>query len=104
MAQEIIKEHIQPQSFLAAGGSGIIYTINDKRILKTDYDKGIDVERRVFERLGSHKNIVKCLGTIRDGLILERGQSLRSVLQASKLDKILLDTKIRWLREAAEGT
>ena len=104
MAQEIIKEHIQPQSFLAAGGSGIIYTIDDKRILKTYYDEGIDVERRAFERLGSHKNIVKYFGATRDGLVLERGQLLRTVIQASEPGKIPLNTKIRWLREAAEGT
>jgi tRNA A-37 threonylcarbamoyl transferase component Bud32 len=104
MAQEIIKEHIQPQSFLAAGGSGIIYAIDENRILKTYYDKGIDVERRAFERLGSHKNIVQCFGATRDGLVLERGQSLRMVLRASRPDEIALDTKICWLREAAEGT
>ncbi|KAF2462514.1 uncharacterized protein BDR25DRAFT_387922 [Lindgomyces ingoldianus] len=40
----------------------------------------------------------------KDGLILERGQPLRTVIQASELDKIPLDTRICWLREAAEGT
>ncbi|KAH8689777.1 hypothetical protein GQ44DRAFT_798258, partial [Phaeosphaeriaceae sp. PMI808] len=81
----------------------IVYAIDDNRILKTYYDKGIDVKRRAFERLGSHKYIVKCFDATRDGLILERGQSLRTVIQASEPDKIPLDTKICWLREAAKG-
>ncbi|KAF2000502.1 kinase-like protein [Amniculicola lignicola CBS 123094] len=109
-----MKEHTQPplppsidyQSlvFLAAGGSGIVYAIDEKRVLKEFYNEGIDVERRAFQRLGLHVNIVKCFGAIDKGLILERGQSIRTVIRESGADQIPLDTKIRWLQEAAEGT
>ncbi|KAF2106059.1 hypothetical protein BDV96DRAFT_675895 [Lophiotrema nucula] len=60
-----MKEHIQPQSppsidyqslvFLAAGGSGIVYMIDEKRVLKEFYRDGFNVERRAFE--GSERDI-----------------------------------------------
>lgn len=82
----------------------MIYAIDEKTILKEFYDKGIDVERRVLERLGQHKNIVRCLGATHNSLILERGKSVRAVLQGSEANQIPLHTKIHWLIEAAEGT
>lgn len=114
MAQEAIKEHIQPPSsisidygrleFLAFGGSGIVYEIDEKSVLKEFHGDGIEAERQVLERLGSHANIVRLLGVAENSLILERGRSLRAVIQESGADQIPLDTKIRWLQEAAEGT
>ncbi|OAL42830.1 hypothetical protein IQ07DRAFT_525516 [Pyrenochaeta sp. DS3sAY3a] len=71
----------QSLEFLAAGGSGIVYAIDKNRILKEYHNnEGADVERRAFERLGSHMNIVRCLGTTENGLILERGQPLRQII------------------------
>ncbi|KAH8730411.1 kinase-like domain-containing protein, partial [Phaeosphaeriaceae sp. PMI808] len=103
-------QHRQPLSidydsldFLAAGGSGTIYAIDEERVLKEFYDKGIEVERRAFERLGSHPNIVKYVGSVDNSLILERGQPIRKLIKEKGL-KISLETKIRWLKEAAEGT
>lgn len=115
MAQDAIKESIQPRSslsidyqsleLLAVGGSGIVYKIDEQSVLKEFHSDGIDVERHVLERLGSHANIVRLLGVTENSLILERGQSLRAVIQESGAqDYIPLITKIRWLREAAEGT
>jgi serine/threonine protein kinase len=108
---EMMKEHMQDQAidygslkFLAAGGSGVIYAIDEERILKEFHGEGIDVERRALERLGLHINIVKCLGATHDGLILERGRTVRTVIQGSGANPIPLHTKVRWLHEAAEGT
>jgi serine/threonine protein kinase len=108
---EKMKEHIQNQAidygslkFLAAGGSGVIYAIDEERILKEFYGEGIDVERRALERLGLHVNIVRCLDATHDGLTLERGITVRSVIQGSGANQIPLHTKVRWLHEAAEGT
>ncbi|TLD36493.1 kinase-like domain [Venturia nashicola] len=92
--------------FIAAGGSGVIYAIDEEKILKEFYDKddeGVNVERRVFERLGGHANIVKCFGVINNGLILERGRSIRTTIKERGAYQIPLDTKIRWLQQAAEG-
>ncbi|KAF2272871.1 kinase-like protein [Westerdykella ornata] len=90
--------------FLAAGSSGIVYAIDEEKVLKEYHSEGIDVERRAFERLGLHRNIVRCFGAIDNGIILERGQSLRKVIEESGAEQIPLDKRIRWLQEAAEGT
>ncbi|KIV98755.1 hypothetical protein, variant 2 [Verruconis gallopava] len=63
----------------------------------------MDVDRLIFERLGWHANIVKCFGAINNGLILERGQSIRIIIKERGAYQISLDTKIRWLQQAAEG-
>ncbi|KAH8710268.1 hypothetical protein GQ44DRAFT_626649, partial [Phaeosphaeriaceae sp. PMI808] len=86
------------------GGSRIIYAIDEERILKEFHDEGISVERRALERLGLHVNIVRCLGTTDNSLILERGRTVRTVIRGSGANQISLHTKIRWLHEAAEGT
>lgn len=109
-----MEEHIWPQlplsidyeslDFLAAGGSGIVYAIDQKRVLKEFYNEGIDVELRAFERLGLHTNIVKCFGRIGNGLILERGRSVRTIIKELGADKIPLEMKLCWLQQAAEGT
>lgn len=109
MAEEMMKEHIQPQLppsidyqslvFLAAGGSGVVYAIDEKRVLKEFYSEGIKVERRVFERLGLHVNIVNYFGATENGLILERGRSLRTVIQESGADQIPLHTKFAGYRK-----
>jgi hypothetical protein len=90
--------------FLAAGRSGVIYAINEERILKEFYGEGIDVERRALERLGLHVNIVRCLGATQDGLILERSKTVQVVIQGSRANQILLHTRVCWLHKAAEGT
>ncbi|CBX96735.1 hypothetical protein LEMA_P110000.1 [Plenodomus lingam JN3] len=114
MASGMTKEHIQDQSassldydsleFLTAGGSGVIYAIDEERIFKEFHEEGIDVERRALERLGRHVNIVRCFGATQKGLILERGRPIREVIGGSRTNQIPLHIKIRWLHEAAEGT
>lgn len=110
MAREMTTEQIgllidcQSLVFLATGGLGVIYAIDEQRVPKEFHNKGIDVERQAFERLGSHANIAKYFGATNNGLILEHGLSLRTVIQEHGLGRIPLDTKIRWLQQAAEGT
>lgn len=108
-----MKEHTQlhpPPSidyqslvFLAVGGSGIVYAIDDKRVLKEYHDGGIAVERRALERLGLHINIVNYFGAAENGLILERGRSVRTIIRECGAEHVLLNAKMRWLQEAAEG-
>ncbi|KAK5290557.1 hypothetical protein LTR99_011078 [Exophiala xenobiotica] len=91
--------------YLAAGRSGTIYAIDEKRILKEYHERTEgDVERLAYERLGSHPNIARYLGSTKDGsIILERGQVLRSVCQKIGAAQTPLQKKLRWVRDAAEG-
>jgi serine/threonine protein kinase len=92
--------------FLAAGKSGAVYGIDSERVLKVFHaeDEGGDIERRVYQRLGSHPNVATLLGTRTDGsIVLERGDSLRTICRASSTNEIPLQTKVRWLIHAAEG-
>lgn len=113
MAQEMTKEHVQFQSpplidyeslqFLTAGASGAVYAMDEERVLKEFHGKGIDIERRALERLGSHPNIVKHLGSVDNSLVLERGLPLRTKLRDCGADQIPLHIKLCWLQEAAEA-
>ncbi|KAF1952603.1 kinase-like protein [Byssothecium circinans] len=91
--------------FLAAGKSGVVYGIDPERVLKEFHDSDAgEIERRVYQRLGSHPNIAKVLDTRADGsIILERGTPLRTILRASSANEISIQTKVCWLRHAAEG-
>lgn len=93
--------------YLAAGKSGVVYRIDDGRILKQYYegcDGDGDVERRAYERLGLHPNIARYLGNpTDDSIILERGEGLRTICSSHNIGQIPLRRKLRWLRQAAEG-
>ena len=93
------------RQFLAAGKSGVVYGIDPDRVLKEFHDgDGGEIERRVYQRLGSHPNIAKVLDIRTDGsIILERGTPLRTICRASPANEIPILTKIHWLRHAAEG-
>lgn len=90
--------------FLAAGKAGVVYGIDDRRVLKEYLETdGGEVERRAYDRLGSHPNIAKLLSIRKDGsLILERGEVLRKICR-SPLSEISLQKRLGWLRQAAKG-
>ncbi|KAK7897036.1 hypothetical protein LTR67_004924 [Exophiala xenobiotica] len=95
------------RQYITAGGSGLIYGIDEKRVVKQYFEgeeSDAEREREAYTRLGSHPNIASYLGSLKDGsIILERGQPLREKYQKSSADKIPLRRKLRWLRQAAEG-
>ncbi|KAI1935100.1 hypothetical protein LOZ66_005405 [Ophidiomyces ophidiicola] len=96
---------LETLQFLAAGKSGIVYAIDDKRVLKEfqETERG-EVERQAYCRLGSHSNIAKLLGTRKDGsIVLERGEVLRKICRSASADKIPIERKLCWLRQAAKG-
>ncbi|WEW56401.1 hypothetical protein PRK78_001844 [Emydomyces testavorans] len=100
-------DSISPETlqFLAAGKSGIIYAIDDKRVLKEFHESDCgDVEQRAYQRARSHPNIAKLLGTRKDGsMILERGEVLRTICRSPAANHHPIERKLRWLRHAAEG-
>jgi serine/threonine protein kinase len=91
--------------FLAAGKSGVVHGIDSERVLKEFHDDDAgEIERRVYQRLGSHPNVAKVLETRPDGsIILERGTPLRTICRASSANIIPIQKKLHWLRDAAEG-
>jgi serine/threonine protein kinase len=91
--------------FLAAGKSGIVYGIDHKRVLKEFHESDVgEVERRAYQRLDSHPNIAKLLGTRKDGsIILERGEILRTICRSPSENEIPIQRKLRWLKHAAAG-
>ncbi|MCJ1472258.1 hypothetical protein MMC13_000905 [Lambiella insularis] len=93
------------QEYLSRGGSAVVYAIDEERVLKQYYpDCDGAVERRAYQRLGSHPHIAKYLGCLPDGsIVLERGQVLRSICQQPEANRIPLQTKLLWLKHAAEG-
>jgi serine/threonine protein kinase len=94
----------QRLEFLAFGGVGTVYAIDEKRVFKEFYNSTIDIERRALKRLGLHPNIIQCFGAVDNSLILKRGQTIRSIIQERGVDQIPLSTKICWLQQAAQGT
>ena len=79
-----------------AGRSGVVYAIDEERVLNEVFGEGINLERRAFERLGSHANVVTRLGTVDNGLILECGP-FRTVIREIRADQIPWIIKARWL-------
>ncbi|KPM35470.1 hypothetical protein AK830_g11100 [Neonectria ditissima] len=87
--------------FLSPGTSGIIYTVDDDRVLKEYYDlDGGNVECRALDRLGSHPNIIGYFGQVNSkSIILERGTPLSSLQTAT----ISVPKQMAWIRDVAEG-
>jgi serine/threonine protein kinase len=86
---ETYPDAVAPETkrFLAAGKSGVVYEIDSHRVLKEYHDAdACGTEHIVYKRLGSHPNI-----------------ALRSICRAPSANAIPIETKVRWLRHAAEG-
>lgn len=90
---------------IATGGSGVVYGIDAKSVRKVFHeDEARRAECEVYERLGTHPHIAKLLKVREDGsLILERGTSLRTILQSHPAQETPIQTKVKWLKDAAEG-
>ncbi|KAH8621662.1 hypothetical protein IG631_23749 [Alternaria alternata] len=91
--------------YIAAGGSALVYGIDAKSVRKVFHeDEARRVECEVYERLGTHPHIAKLLEVQEDGsLILERGTSLRKIFEGRPAQEIPIQTKVKWLKDAAKG-
>ncbi|EGX92662.1 Protein kinase-like domain [Cordyceps militaris CM01] len=90
------------RKFLAHGTSGIVYAIDENRVLKEYYDaeQGTE-EHRALDRLGSHPNIIQCFGGAKENsIILERGIPLLSLSDAAD---IWIQNREAWIKDVAEG-
>ncbi|XWW98202.1 hypothetical protein V2A60_006199 [Cordyceps javanica] len=88
--------------FISHGTSGIVYAIDEHRVLKEYYDveQGAE-ERRALDRLGSHPNIIGYFGDAGpSSIILERGTPLLSLSEAADL---WIQSRDAWIKDSAEG-
>jgi len=91
---------------IGAGSSYHVGLLEDGNVLKYPLEKGegmkgLAVEHAIYEALGSHERIVRCLGLTENGLRLQF-VSRGSVTQyLSKSPSITL--RLRWCRQAAEA-
>ena len=83
----------------------MIYALDDERVLKQYYPHcDGTVEHRPYQRLGRHPHIAKYMDYVPDGsIVIERGRVLRSICQQPEANRIPLQTKLLWLKHAAEG-
>lgn len=78
MEPEKCQDDLPPIETLLGGGvSGVIYALDDDTVLKTATGlytsvHDIEVERRIYERLGFHPCILRCIRVEPRGLVLER--------------------------------
>jgi len=95
---------------LICGGSGFLYRYpgNDTEILKlpTTYPPAIrnmEIEKRVYRRLGSHPNIIKCLRIEDYGIHLERAKygCLRQYFKDG--GTATPEERIKWSRDIASA-
>ncbi|RMZ73137.1 serine threonine kinase [Pyrenophora seminiperda CCB06] len=95
----------ETKQVLAAGKSGVVYAIDSERVLKEYHDdEAWATEHMVYKRLDPHPNIAKFLEIRTDtSIVLERGTPLRSICRGPTASEIPMQTKVRWLRHAAEG-
>jgi serine/threonine protein kinase len=96
---------LDTRGYLTAGGSGVVYGIDAKSVRKEFQDKESSrAEREVYTRLGTHPQIATLLEVQEDGsLILERGTPLRTILEGQSAQEIPIQTKVKWLIDAAKG-
>lgn len=62
---------------LSLGVSGLVFAIDDETVLKRpngfpNSDEDIAIEKRIYERIGQHPSIVKCIRIESEGITLER--------------------------------
>ncbi|KAF9252582.1 hypothetical protein DTO027I6_3028 [Penicillium roqueforti] len=105
-------------SFIAAGTTSTIYAVDENFVIKLrpslgDFQRqAYDTEVRSYKRLGHHGHIASC-EVNEEGLLLERGICLRTILQSAgstsdgpskaRESPISLATKLQWAQEAADG-
>ncbi|KAI9835262.1 MAG: hypothetical protein M1819_002406 [Sarea resinae] len=90
------------------GASGIVYALDAKRVFKMHLPhdwgrKSMDIETRIYARLGLHPRIVKSLGSNEKGIMLER---LECQLRKRNQDcngAVSTHLILQWAIQVAEG-
>jgi serine/threonine protein kinase len=91
---------------IGAGNSFFVGLLEDGTVLKYPLEEGKDmksltIENAIYEALGHHKRIVRCLGITERGLRMEFASQGRVTDYLSKGPSTKL--RLRWCRQAAEA-
>lgn len=89
---------------LAVGTCAVICAFGDSCVLKKfpTANRWYRRETAIYERLGPHENIATLLGFTNSGLVLERGECLRQVIQR-RSPRNHDSQNLHWAIEAAKG-
>lgn len=104
-----IANHPPNASTLQIGGSGTIYTVPDRpnELVKVpqpfkDDERNHEIERRVYRRLGKHRNLVNVVKMDQYGIYLERASPGCLRLYFREGGKATLREKITWCWDTAQ--
>jgi serine/threonine protein kinase len=102
-----ISETVPPQ-VVAVGSVSSIHTFGNYHVIKRPTSdefarQAFDIEVRAYERLGDHHRIAVLSSVTNEGIVLERGECLRKIIQRPESGKITMRTRLRWAQEASEG-
>ncbi|KAF2754063.1 kinase-like protein [Pseudovirgaria hyperparasitica] len=88
--------------YLAAGKASVVYSVDEARVYKEFHLRESEqIECQAYGLLAPHPTIAKLIQPWQDGIILERGTTLRELCQSGS--NISLSTKLEWLIRAAAG-
>ncbi|PYI27477.1 putative serine-threonine protein kinase [Aspergillus indologenus CBS 114.80] len=101
---------IVPSQIVAVGSVSSIHTFGSDHVLKRSPPslnefarQAFDIEVRAYKRLGNHRRIAVLSDVTSEGIVLERGECLRKIIQSPGSGKITMRTRLRWAQEASEG-
>ncbi|KAI3058789.1 hypothetical protein CBS147353_10651 [Aspergillus niger] len=101
---------IAPSQIVAVGSVSSIHAFDSNHVIKRSPPssnefarQAFDIEVRAYERLGNHRRIAVLSDVTSEGIVLERGECLRKLIQSSELGEITMRTRLRWAQEASEG-
>ncbi|KAK3320545.1 kinase-like domain-containing protein [Cercophora scortea] len=93
---------------LMMGGSGATFTFADRpgQVSKLPYHQAaptanVEVEKRIYKRLGSHPNIIPCLGIDADAIHLELAEHGCLRLYFREGGTATTEERVRWARDLA---
>ncbi|KIX92115.1 uncharacterized protein Z520_12199 [Fonsecaea multimorphosa CBS 102226] len=97
--------------YISQGGSGAVFALDDKTVIKvaigSEEDHGDHmVEREIYGRLGHHPRIVKCISIHDKGIILERLQyPLRlRLIELRQKNELPAEAQIfKWSKQTSEA-
>lgn len=92
------------------GGSGILYTYPDSttEVVKLPFSSkasttNLEIEKRVYQRLGRHPNIIRCVRTEDYGIHLERPEHNSIREYYAEGGTATLEERINWSRDVANA-
>ncbi|KAF2174695.1 kinase-like protein [Zopfia rhizophila CBS 207.26] len=93
---------------IGAGNSSVVGFLEDGTVLKYPLVKGegmesLAVEKAIYNALGHHERIVRCLGITEHGLKLEFASQGSVTYHLSKDPALSTELRLRWCRQAAEA-